>query len=74
MTDLGEIYMLRVWCIYCEHAPNISVSTVRDQGQSLKEELEMGSGILAKLDYLPQLELVFIPKTVIWQNTFVLMR
>ncbi len=74
MTDLGEIYMLpRLMAYLAEHAPNISVSTIRDRGQSLKEELESGSVDLA-IGLLPQLEAGFYQRRLFEQDYVCLMR
>lgn len=74
MTDLGEIHMLpRLMAYLAEHAPHISVSTVRDTGHSLKEDLETGSVDLA-VGLLPQLEAGFYQRRLFDQEYVCLMR
>lgn len=74
MTDLGEIYMLPKLMAYLSvHAPNISVSTVRDTGRSLKEDLETGSVDLA-IGLIPQLEAGFYQRRLFDQDYVCLMR
>ncbi len=74
MTDLGEIHMLPSLMAYlAEKAPNLSISTVRDKGHSLQEELETGSVDLA-IGLLPQLEAGFYQRRLFNQNYVCLMR
>lgn len=74
MTDLGEIYLLPTLMAYLsENAPNISVSTVRDKGRSLKEDLETGSVDLA-IGLIPQLEAGFYQRRLFDQDYVCLMR
>ncbi|UTW05108.1 LysR family transcriptional regulator [Amphritea atlantica] len=74
MTDLGEIYMLPTLMAYLSvHAPNISISTVRDTGRSLKEDLETGSVDLA-IGLIPQLEAGFYQRRLFDQDYVCLMR
>jgi DNA-binding transcriptional LysR family regulator len=62
MTDIGEIYFLPP---LMEHlvriAPNVCVSTVRNSGVSLKDEMEVGSVDLA-LGLLPDLKAGFFQR------------
>ncbi|ADZ91433.1 LysR family transcriptional regulator [Marinomonas mediterranea] len=74
MTDLGEIHMLpRLMAYLAEHAPNLSISTVRDNGHSLREELETGSVDLA-IGLLPQLEAGFYQRRLFDQEYVCLVR
>ncbi|MEI8631180.1 LysR family transcriptional regulator [Vibrio sp. PP-XX7] len=74
MTDLGEIYMLpRLMAYLAKHAPHISVSTVRDNGHSLREDLETGNVDLA-IGLLPQLEAGFYQRRLFDQVYVCLMR
>lgn len=74
MTDLGEIYLLPTLVAYlAEHAPNLSISTVRDNGHSIKEDLESGSVDLA-IGLLPQLKAGFYQRRLFDQNYVCLMR
>lgn len=74
MTDLGEIYLLpRLMAYLIEHAPNISVSTVRNQLSPLKEDLETGNVDLA-IGLLPQLEAGFYQRRLFDQDYVCLMR
>ncbi len=74
MTDLGEIYLLPPLIAYlAEHAPGITVTTVRDQGRSLKDDLETGSVDLA-IGLLPQLEAGFYQRRLFDQKYVCLIR
>ncbi len=74
MTDLGEMYLLpRLMAYLAIHAPNISLTTVRDTGRPLKEEMEGGSVDLA-IGLLPQLEGGFYQRRLFDQDYVCLMR
>ena len=74
MTDLGETYLLpRLISYLAVHAPDISITTVRDSGHSLKEDLEVGNVDLA-IGLLPQLEAGFYQRRLFDQNYVCLMR
>lgn len=74
MTDLGEMYLLpRLMAYLTEHAPNISLSTVRDNESALKEDMEMGNVDLA-IGLLPQLEAGFYQRRLFDQRYVCLMR
>jgi DNA-binding transcriptional LysR family regulator len=74
MTDLGEMYVLpRLMAHLAEHAPNISLSTVRNSGNSLKEDMETG-GVDLAFGLLPQLEAGFYQRRVFEQQYVCLMR
>lgn len=74
MTDLGEMYMLpRLISYLAQHAPQISISTVRDTGRPLKEEMESGVVDLA-VGLLPQLEAGFYQRRLFDQDYVCLMR
>lgn len=74
MTDLGEMYLLPKLISHLEtHAPNITISTVRDTGRPLKEEMESGAVDLA-IGLLPQLEAGFYQRRLFDQQYVCLMR
>ncbi|ADZ91639.1 LysR family transcriptional regulator [Marinomonas mediterranea] len=74
MTDLGEMYLLpQLMAHLAQYAPNVTVSTVRDHGHTLKEELETGSIDLA-IGLLPQLEAGFYQRRLFDQDYVCLMR
>lgn len=74
MTDLGEIYLLpRLIAHLAKHAPNISVNTVHNNGNSLQDDLEIGNVDLA-VGLLPQLETGFYQKHLFDQQYVCLLR
>lgn len=74
MTDLGEMYLLpRLISHLAEHAPQISISTVRDTGRSLNEEMGAGAVDLA-VGLLPQLDAGFYQRRLFDQDYVCLMR
>lgn len=74
MTDLGEMYLLpRLMAYLAVHAPNITLSTVQENDQSLKEKMETGSVDLA-IGLLPQLEAGFYQRRLFDQKYVCLMR
>lgn len=74
MTDLGEIYLLPTLMAYlAEHAPNITVSTIRHTGRTIREDLESGNVNLA-IGLLPQLEAGFYQRRLFDQDFVCLMR
>lgn len=74
MTDLGEIYILpRLMAYLAKHAPNLSITTVRNQDHSLKEDLEVGMADLA-IGLLPQLEAGFYQRRLFDQDYVCLLR
>lgn len=74
MTDLGEMYLLpRLIAHLAVQAPSISITTVRDTGRSLKDEMESGTVDLA-IGLLPQLEAGFYQRRLFNQDYVCLMR
>ena len=74
MTDLGEMYLLpRLMAYLAEHAPYITLSTVRSNDLSLKEDMETGNVDLA-IGLLPQLEAGFYQRRLFDQKYVCLMR
>ncbi|PSJ44719.1 LysR family transcriptional regulator [Zobellella endophytica] len=74
MTDLGEMYLLpKLMAHLARVAPGISITTVRNSGDSLKEEMEAGSVDLA-IGLLPQLEAGFYQRRLFEQQYVCLMR
>jgi len=74
MTDLGEMYLLpKLMSHMAIHAPRVSITTVRDSGRSLKEDMEAGSVDLA-VGLLPQLEAGFYQRRLFDQQYVCLMR
>ncbi|PSJ37800.1 LysR family transcriptional regulator [Zobellella taiwanensis] len=74
MTDLGEMYLLpRLMAHLARVSPGISITTVRNSDDSLKEEMEAGSVDLA-IGLLPQLEAGFYQRRLFEQQYVCLMR
>lgn len=74
MTDLGEIYLLPILMAYlAEFAPNITVSTIRNTGRTIREDMESGNVNLA-IGLLPQLEAGFYQRRLFDQDFVCLMR
>ena len=56
MIDLGEMYFLPpLLARICEHAPGVTLTTVRSNNQSLKEDMETGR-VDVSMGLLPQLQ------------------
>ncbi|TPE48591.1 LysR family transcriptional regulator [Maribrevibacterium harenarium] len=74
MTDLGEIYFLpKLMAHLAVHAPHVSITTVREPDQTLKDDLESGIVDLA-VGLLPQLEAGFYQRRLFDQSYVCLMR
>ena len=62
MTDIGEIYFLAPLMLELSRvAPNVSISTVRNESASLKEDMESGRVDIA-LGFLPDLKAGFFQR------------
>jgi DNA-binding transcriptional LysR family regulator len=74
MTDIGEIYFLPALIEYLrQHAPRVTVSTVRNTTASLRDDLESGKVDLA-IGLLPQLKAGFFQRRLFTQPYVCLMR
>ena len=74
MTDIGEIYFLpKLMNHLRRHAPQVTVSTVRNTSASLRDDLEAGKVDLA-LGLLPQLKAGFFQRRLFKQRYVCLMR
>ena len=72
MTDIGEIYFMPPLLeALAQHAPHIKISTLRNNIEHLKEEMEVGSVDLA-LGLLPQLKAGFFQRRL-FQHRYVCM-
>ena len=68
MTDIGEIYLLpRLMDHLAKKSPNISISTVRDVGLNLQEQMELGQIDLA-VGLLPHLKTGFFQRKLFHQR------
>jgi DNA-binding transcriptional LysR family regulator len=74
MTDIGEIYFLpRLVDHLRQHAPRVTISTVRNTSASLRDDLESGKVDLA-IGLLPQLKAGFFQRRLFKQRYVCLMR
>ncbi|WP_175687562.1 LysR family transcriptional regulator [Burkholderia multivorans] len=74
MTDIGEIYFLPVLMKYlAEEAPGITISTVRNQSDTLRDEMERGEVDLA-IGFLPDLKTGFFQRRLFRQRYVCLFR
>ena len=74
MTDIGEIYFLPKLMEYLrQHAPRVTVSTVRNTTANLRDDLESGKVDLA-IGLLPQLKAGFFQRRLFAQPYVCLMR
>ncbi len=74
MTDIGEIYFLPALIERLRRdAPCVTLSTVRDSGVNLRDEMESGKVDLA-LGLLPQLKAGFFQRRLFTQSYVCLMR
>lgn len=74
MTDIGEIYFLPALIERLRReAPGVSLSTVRDTGVNLRDEMEAGKVDLA-VGLLPQLKAGFFQRRLFTQSYVCLMR
>lgn len=68
MTDIGEIYLLpRLMDHLAKQSPNITISTVRDVGLNLQEQMELGQIDLA-IGLLPHLKTGFFQRKLFHQR------
>lgn len=74
MTDIGEIYFLPALIERLRRdAPGVTLSTVRDSGVNLRDEMESGKVDLA-VGLLPQLKAGFFQRRLFTQSYVCLMR
>jgi DNA-binding transcriptional LysR family regulator len=74
MTDIGEIYFLpKLMNHLRQHAPRVTVSTVRNTTASLRDDLESGKVDLA-IGLLPQLKAGFFQRRLFKQRYVCLLR
>ena len=68
MTDIGEVYFLpRLMAVLREHAPGVTVSTVRNTAVNLQDEMEAGHVDLA-IGLLPQLKTGYFQRRLFRQR------
>jgi DNA-binding transcriptional LysR family regulator len=74
MTDIGEIWFLpRLMALLAEHAPGVTLSTVRNTAVNLREDMEAGKVDLA-IGLLPQLKSGFFQRKLLSTRYVCLMR